>query len=259
MDFKIIHLNSVDSTNTYLDNLAKKGYPHGTVVVADTQTAGRGRFRRQWFSPPGRNIYMSILVRPERTKRELSDFSVLPMLAGIACAKAIRSVTGLSVGLKWPNDILLEEKKLGGILVESRIEHPSTASSNTGLTASFIIGIGINVNMKREDLPEDIKDIAISLFMVTGREFLREVLIEGIIREFFRLYEEFIAQGKGYIISEWQSMSSTIGRRVRCLLPDGREVKGNAIAVYENGYLLVERDGGVIEIIKAGDVFHYSS
>lgn len=253
MAFKIIHLNSVDSTNTYIDNLAKKGYPHGTVVVADTQTAGRGRFRRQWFSPPGRNIYMSILVRPEKTERRLSDFSVLPMLAGIACARAIQSVTGLPVCLKWPNDILLEEKKLGGILVESRIEAPGTE-----LNAFFIIGIGINVNMKREDLPEDIKDMATSLYISTGREFSRELLIEEILREFFRLYEEFIAMGKGYIISEWQSLSTTIGRFVRCLLPDGREVAGKAIAVDEDGHLLVQTEG-VIEVIKAGDVFYCSS
>ncbi len=256
MDFKIIHLNSVDSTNTYLDNLAKEGYPHGTVVIADSQTAGRGRFSRRWFSPPGRNIYMSILVRPDKTKIGLSEFAVLPMLAGIACARAIHSITDLPLSLKWPNDMLLYEKKLGGILVGSRIEHSS--ASSTLLSASFIIGIGINVNMRKEELPEDIKDIATSLFMATGMEFSRELLIEGTLKEFFRLYEEFLANGKSYIIGEWQSLSSTLGRMVRCILPDGRQVEGKAIAVDDNGYLLVERDGA-IEIIKAGDVFHCSS
>lgn len=256
MSINFIRLTTVDSTNTYLDNLAREGYPHGTVVVADSQTAGRGRFSRRWFSPPGRNIYMSILVRSEKTKTELQEFAVLPMLAGIACARAIHSITGLPISLKWPNDVLLYEKKLGGILVESRIEHSSTSS--TLLSASFIIGMGMNVNMRKDELPEDIKDIATSLFMVTGREFSRELLIEGILKEFFRLYEEFLLRGKGYIIGEWQSLSSTLGRMVRCILPDGRQVEGKAIAVDDNGYLLVERERA-IEIIKAGDVFHCSS
>ncbi|MCX7793371.1 MAG: biotin--[acetyl-CoA-carboxylase] ligase [Thermodesulfovibrionales bacterium] len=250
---RIIILDRVDSTNTYLSILAKEGYPHGTVVIADTQTAGRGRFRRQWFSPPGKNIYMSILVKPEGVNQSLSDFSILPLLAGIASARAIRYFTGLPVNLKWPNDLLLYEKKLGGILVESHM-----APSVGILDAYFIVGIGINVNMKREELPEDIKDIATSLYMIAGREFERKPLIEEILKEFFILYEEFKSEGKTYIISEWQSLSSTLGRKVRCLMPDGREITGRAVALDDNGYLIVEKDG-VLESIKAGDVFHCSS
>lgn len=250
MNYNIIYLSSVDSTNTYLDELAKRGYPHGTVVVADSQTAGRGRFRRQWFSPPGKNIYMSILVRYQKDSgRELSDFSVIPLLAGVASLVAINSHTGLPLSLKWPNDILLYEKKLGGILVESKIEKEE---------AYFIAGIGINVNMRKDELPREIRQIATSLYMVTEKEFSREALIEAICKEFFKLYEEFIKQGKNYIISLWQDLSSTLGRPVRCLLPDGRAIDGKAIAVDEDGYLLVEREGA-IEVIKAGDVFHCSS
>ncbi len=260
MDLPIIYLNAVDSTNTYLDGLAKKGYPHGTVVVADTQTAGRGRFGRVWFSPPKRNIYMSILVRPSRGRVDLSDYAILPMLAGIACARAINKALSLKTGesplrvtLKWPNDILLKEKKLGGILVDSRIEN--IRSGNT----YFIVGIGINVNMTLEEMPEDIKDIATSLYIATGMEFSKNEVIEEILKEFSKIYEEFLNNGKAYIVSEWQSRSSTIGRSVRALLSDGTEIYGKAIAVDENGYLLIAMYDGGIELIKAGDIYHVDS
>jgi len=279
MNLRLLHLNTVDSTNTYLDRLAKEGSPHGTVVIADTQTAGRGRFRRVWFSPPGKNIYMSILIRPSgfggesktevgsqrsevgRGKIGLSDYGILPMLAGVASARAINKVLGsrMLVTLKWPNDILLKEKKLGGILVEGRIESGrELAVANT----YFIVGIGINVNMTMEEMPEEIKDIATSLYIALGVEFSKDEIIDLILKEFFKLYDEFLNKGKAYIISEWQTMSSTIGRTVRAVLPDGREVCGRAVAVNDDGYLLIVKNlGGEsnnrgLEVIKEGDIYH---
>lgn len=243
--WSVIHLNTVDSTNTYLDRLAKEGYPHGTVVVADSQTSGRGRFQRKWFSPPGKNIYMSILLRPEGVP--LPELSVIPMLTGIACARAIRTLTNLEVFLKWPNDILLNERKLGGILVESKIEAERVY---------IIAGIGINVNMTEEDLPEEIMDIATSLYIVARRGFSRELIMNEILYEFFELYRGLLQKGRSFIISEWQTLSSTIGKTVRVVLPDGREIRGKAIQVDEDGALLIQKDDLTLEVIRTGDVFH---
>ena len=321
MNLRLLHLNTVDSTNTYLDRLAKEGYPHGTVVISDTQTAGRGRFGRVWFSPPGKNIYMSILVRPSGLTvtsplrlDSKSEHGILPMLAGVACARAINKILNqrsevncylrhqrgqksdisatvrqrdrktvtpslnfplkgglpIWVTLKWPNDILLKEKKLGGILVEGRIEVGGVSNSCSELAvanAYFIVGIGINVNMTIEEMPEEIKDIATSLYIALGVEFSRDEIIDLILKEFFKLYDEFLNKGKAYIISEWQTMSSTIGRAVKAVLPDGREVYGRAVAVNDDGYLLIDKNlggesnigGGGLEVIKAGDIYHVDS
>jgi len=179
------------------------------------------------------------------------------------------------VTLKWPNDILLKEKKLGGILVEGRIESGEVTSSGSVTfttdrelavaNAYFIVGIGINVNMTMEELPEEIKDIATSLYIALGVEFSRDEIIDLILKEFFKLYDEFLNKGKAYIISEWQTMSSTIGRAVKAVLPDGREVYGRAVAVNDDGYLLIvknsggESNSGGLEVIKAGDIYHVDS
>jgi len=121
--------------------------------------------------------------------------------------------------------------------------------------------------MTMEEMPEEIKDIATSLYIALGMEFSRDEIIDLILKEFFKLYDEFLNKGKAYIISEWQTMSSTIGRAVKAVLPDGREVYGRAVAVNDDGYLLIDKNlggessigGGSLEVIKAGDIYHVDS
>jgi len=157
---ELVLLKSVGSTNDFTSGLAEKGFPHGTVVIAEEQTQGRGRLGRPWVSPPG-NIYMSILLR------DIADAPQLTRLVPAACASALSALTGVSVGIKWPNDLMINERKLGGILIETR--------AGSGGVRYAVVGIGINVNAAPEG--------AISLLEATGRHFHRNGLIAGVINE----------------------------------------------------------------------------
>ncbi len=157
---ELVLLKSVGSTNDFTSGLAEKGFPHGTVVIAEEQTQGRGRFGRPWVSPPG-NIYMSILLR------DIADAPQLTPLVPAACASALKRLTGIPVGIKSPNDLMINERKLGGILIETR--------AGAGGIRYAVVGIGINVNAAPEG--------AISLFEATGRSFDMAGLIAGVLDE----------------------------------------------------------------------------
>ncbi len=227
--------------------LAKQGSPHGTIVIAEEQTHGRGRFKRTWFSPKGSNIYMSILLRPPVSLQRASTLSIL---SGVAVALAIRNFVDLMVNLKWPNDIIFNEKKLGGILLESHIEK--------GIIHYAVIGIGINVNISIDDMPDEIKGIATSLREELGYTISRDVLVERILRKFFRLYEEWLVDDKS-IIDKWKRLTTTLGRSVTCILPDGKKLSGYAEDIDIGGSLIIRDNMGNTTKINAGDVIHCSN
>jgi len=237
----IISMGTVDSTNTVAMGLGEGDAPHGTVVVADRQTQGRGRLGRSWVSPEG-NIHMSILLRPPLAP---SDVSLLTMTAAVGCARALRKITGLRVEIKWPNDLMLSGRKRGGILTETK--------SRGKMTLFAVVGIGINLNSGAGDFPSELWATATSLRVETGKEIPKNDLIAGILEEIGLWYGRLTRGEKEIILSEWRHLSSTLGRRVK--VTSGTDsLEGVAEALDGAGRLIVRLSSGARKVISAGDV-----
>lgn len=242
-----IFLETVDSTNSYAFFLAENGYPHGTVVVADAQTKGKGRHGRTWHSPRGKNIYMSIILR--NTRKGL--VSLLPLLAAIAVAEAIDEKAFVPIKVKWPNDLMVSDdngfKKVGGILSEARFSggHPEF----------FILGIGINVNSLRNDLSPEIANSATSLRIESGRDFDRNELLENILGSIDRWYGLLLKGEKSEILKRWRALSLTLGKEVKAITGE-KTIKGIAVDIDEEGRLLLRLPSGEIERISSADLVH---
>lgn len=248
----IILMQSVDSTNRVAMELGDKGAPHGTTVIAETQTKGRGRLGRTWISPPGDNIYMSAILRPA-LKPE--DATLLTILAAVACVKAIRDATGIEVKIKWPNDLMVSDRKLGGILAEIK-----SCSENI---AYAVIGIGINISTELKDFPPDVRAIATSIYEETARRvaceaalepsLLRPLLISGILNEIDSWYGILAATGREPLMDEWRRFTSTLKRPV--MVKTGEETfTGVAEDIDECGLLIIRLPSGSLKKINAGDV-----
>jgi len=210
--------------------------PDGTVVVAETQTASRGRFQRHWVSQPG-NLYLSVVFRP--TLQALPSLSIL---SGVAVARAIRKTTGLNPRIKWPNDILLDGKKIAGILVESVLEGEAVRYA--------AVGIGINVSLDTNEINE-IASFATSLNAATGDAVSREALLRHLLQDLDALYLQ-LGQGKSPLL-EWKSLLETLGQRVRVACRDEIYV-GLAEDVDPVGQLTLRLDDGEPVSLSAGDV-----
>jgi len=240
------HLYSVDSTNSYAVGLLgqDKSAAHGTVVMAERQTAGRGRRGRSWISIPGVGLYISIILRPEISS------SLAPLLTlgtAVAAHDAIERATELEVDIKWPNDLLLGRKKICGILseLEAEVDH----------VRAMVIGVGINVN--NEEFPEEIADSATSLRLELRRTHSRIEILLDFLHEFERLYEQFCEKGPSAIIDPWtRSSSFAKGRAIK--VDDGvRLIRGVTDGLNALGALrILEADGG-IEEVYSGDVVHW--
>ena len=239
----IICMNQTESTNVLARVMVEGGLGEGLIAVADLQTQGRGRHDRNWHSPLG-GLYFSIVLKP-RIADEAAP--LLGFLTACAIATEIREVLGLEVSLKWPNDILVGERKLGGILSE-------TISTNGSLLA--VIGVGINQNIRREDFPAELQDHTTTILSEIGRETSRETLISAIISGIdSRLGRVESDSSFSSILDEWTGHSSTIGRSVR--VRDGSKViEGLAIGIGPDGSLEVEDSDGQLKRILIGDIFH---
>lgn len=239
---EVLVFDEVESTNSIGYDLLKKDYPSGTVVIADRQTKGRGRLGRKWISPEGKNLYLSFAIKPQIYPK----YATLLTLTGvIACTTALRRYTEIPVLIKWPNDMLVGDKKVGGILTEMKIEGEKIKAA--------VIGIGININMTEEDIPEEIKEIATSLRIFKNEEFSRIILAAEIIKEFDKWYQLLEKKNKKAIIDRWIELSGTIGKQVKIVLSD-REIIALAEAIDEEGRLIVKLEDGTYEKISAGDV-----
>jgi len=240
---EIIYHETVTSTNDIAMELsARKKDPEGIVVIADTQTKGRGRFGREWISPPGVNCYFTVILRPSVPQNDLTLFT---LMAAIAVVSAIREFTGLKAEIKWPNDILLNGKKTGGILTEAR-----SARGRIGLMA---VGIGININMSLNDLPEDIRAFSTSLAAESGKYFNRAGLLGKILKELERYYKILLKGNKRALINDWLRLNSTIGNKV--IVKDNDKImSGIAENINESGELMIKLVSGKIETVRAGDV-----
>jgi BirA family biotin operon repressor/biotin-[acetyl-CoA-carboxylase] ligase len=233
---------SVPSTNTVAMDLASQGCPDGTVVISDAQTAGKGRLGRSWSSPPGKNLYMSIVLRPGISPR---DATALTLLAAVACASALRRSTSVPVSIKWPNDLIIRQRKIGGILTEIRADLDRINYA--------IVGIGININVAEEDMTDDIKAIATSVFLETGVHFWRSELAGAIILDFDKWYGRLLSEGKKDIVNEWLALSTTIGKHIRVTLMN-QTFEGVAEGIDDEGQLIVKLINGMYRKVSAGDV-----
>jgi BirA family transcriptional regulator, biotin operon repressor / biotin---[acetyl-CoA-carboxylase] ligase len=238
---RFYHFFKTDSTNRVAMDLAYAGEAEGAVILAEEQTAGRGRAGRKWHSEVGTGIYVTMLLRPRLSPAQAP---VLTMLAGLSLHAAILGQTGLNTELKWPNDIVLEGKKIGGILTEMHAE-PSHVRF-------VIVGIGINVNQER--FPPELAAIATSLRKETGRMQSRLELLVRLLREFETDYNRFLREGPAYVTERFAVVSPFAnGKRVR--VDTGRETySGVTAGLSAEGMLRVKKEGGAVVTVIAGDV-----
>jgi len=234
--------SEVDSTNVVAFRLVMQGAQEGTVVLAESQTRGKGRLGRRWESPAGSNIYLSIILRPKIPPTKLP---LITLMAAVACAEAIEEVAGLLPTIKWPNDLLIKGKKLGGILTEADME--------MDVINFVVVGIGINCNMTRTSFPPSIQDTATSLQEALGREISRLPLIRAILRNLEQWYTVLV-QGRGREIRRrWKELSHIGGKGIAVTFM-GTVVEGTALDIDDDGALLVQVGGGGVKRIVAGDV-----
>lgn len=241
MGQSIYFYEETDTTNNRARELALEGAPEGTLVVAEKQTAGRGRRGKVWESPLGTGIWMSLVLRPQIAPAEAS---VLTLLCGLATAEAIEAETGLSAGIKWPNDILINGKKAVGILTEMDCEMSEV---------HFVIpGIGINVNTA--SFPPEIAEIATSLYLECGKTVSRRCLVHKVLERLEEHYETFLRTGSfAAMLEDYRKHCITLGKEVHVL---GREpFFAEALDITPEGELLVRRaDNGKEEVVFSGEV-----
>ncbi|MDD5234200.1 MAG: biotin--[acetyl-CoA-carboxylase] ligase [Syntrophales bacterium] len=239
---RIVFLPETDSTNDRAAALAVQGAEEGTVVFAESQRGGKGRLGRKWHSPPGVNLYFSMVLRPAIAPARAAGLTIV---AGVAAAEALPLFCPSPIELKWPNDILAGGKKVCGILTEMR--------HSGGDIGHVVIGIGVNVNIRSVQLDEEIRSRATSLREESGRKISREDLAAAILIRFEEWYRVFLAEGFEPVRKEWIRKSGMTGRRVRVVMRNGVR-EGTVTGMDENGVLLLAAEGsGPIEIIS-GDV-----
>jgi len=239
---KIVCLQETGSTNAVAFRMAEEGAPEGTTVIADSQTGGKGRLGRVWASPPGVNLYCSILLRPQIQPMEASQ---LTFLSVVALARAIEKLTPLSPRIKWPNDILIEGKKVAGLLNEM--------SAETDKVNFVVLGIGVNLNMTIDEFPAELRHPATSLYLESGVRVRRTDFARCLLQELDSIYGTFLREGYGPVRSEWLQRSRLAGERVTVSNND-RVTVGRVSGIDEYGALLLEVDDGTTVQVLAGDV-----
>jgi len=246
---------SIDSTNRYLLDEARAGAPEGVVAVADHQTAGRGRLGRSWEAPPGANLLVSVLLRPDLGP---DDRHLATTAVALAAVDAVSDTTGTALAVKWPNDLVDGQgRKLAGVLAESDLA-PAAAG---GLAPPVVVGIGVNVAWPGadEDLPPDLVGRAVSLRMLGGRPVDRDTLLTALLARLGgpdgRAAALGTAEGRAGLARDLLAACSTVGTRVRVDLADG-SFEGTATGITPEGHLLVATDGDGTRTVVAGDVVH---
>jgi len=234
---------TVESTNTLAKQLAAEGAPHGTILIADSQTGGRGRMGRTFHSPSGCGIYFSLILRPDCKAEQLMH---LTCAAGVAACDAIEEVTGFRPGTKWINDLVAGKKKLGGILTELSI------APNDGKVQYAVIGIGINCNHSPEDFPPELRDIATSLAAVTKNSCDRARLCAALTEALWKMSSQLISS-KESIMSRYRKDCITTGKRVVILRGEEKRY-ATALSVDDDGGLLVAYGDGTTEVVSSGEV-----
>ena len=233
----------LDSTNTQAKRFAAQGAPHGTVIVADRQTGGRGRMGRSFSSPAGMGVYLSVLLRPDCTPDKLMH---LTCAAGLAARNAVNRLCGIAPEIKWPNDLVINGKKLGGILTETALD------SRTGRLAYAVVGIGINCCQKATDFPEDICHIATSLYLLTGKSISPMELSAVLTEELYRM-DSLLLTDKNQLMADYRTVCITPGKAISIVQGDA-VFHGTALNVDDDGGLVVQLSDGTEKTVNSGEV-----
>lgn len=239
----VIHyFETCPTTQKIAHKEAQNGAPNGTLIIAEEQTAGKGRLSRPWTSAAGLGIWMSLIIRPELTPQQAPQTT---LVAAVAIVKAIEDVVGIRPSIKWPNDILIEGKKVTGILTELQ--------ADPDRVKAIILGIGLNANLQASDFPEELRDIATSLKIVTGKEVNRAKIAAKIL-EYLELYiEQYVNEGFTPIKKLWEMYAVTKGKRVKAVMLH-ETVEGIALGISEEGLLEVQLDDGSVQGIYSADI-----
>jgi len=236
---ELLLLSATESTNTLAMEMAAKGAPEG-VVIAETQTGGKGRLGRKWISPRG-NLYLSVILRPALPTHKAP---LITLMGAVAAARAIRTTCRVPASIKWPNDILLSGRKAGGLLTEmsaepERIKH-------------VVLGIGLDVNMEMSELPADVRGLTTTLAVEAGARVDRTELVRQLLLELERWYGVFLSK-ENDVLREWGALNVTIGNRV-AVSGLGDALQGLAQGIDSEGRLIVRQDDGTVRTVASGDV-----
>lgn len=236
---RIYHFDTINSTNEYAKRLALQGGEEGDIVISEEQTEGKGRIGKSWFSPKGENIYTSIILKPNIS---VDLLPLITIMAGVATVLSIEKFSSnISPKIKWPNDILINKKKVAGILTEG---------FNLGSSNQFIIlGIGINVNIPIENFPKELKDKATSLFIEKKCKMDKEILLKTLYQEIDIWYNHLKCNNIEKIIEKWENYSCTLGKQVIT-----EKTSGEAIGLDLTGALLIKDEQGVTKRIISGEI-----
>ncbi|HET8722194.1 MAG TPA: biotin--[acetyl-CoA-carboxylase] ligase, partial [Nitrospira sp.] len=234
--------------------LGQAGIEHGVLVLADAQTAGRGRMGRSWFSPSGVNVYGSLIIRTAVDAERLAEWlSWLPLIAALAAADALENSGAPHIAVKWPNDLLIHERKVGGILCES--------GSSRGAGPFQVIGIGLNVNGALEDFPDQLRPLATTIRQETGGFTDRNRLMAQLLNELESRLDTFLSHSLDSIVLAYRRRCATVGKTVKAVLADGTEHVGVAEAIERDGSLtLLQRPlpsgPATARQLRAADIMH---
>jgi BirA family biotin operon repressor/biotin-[acetyl-CoA-carboxylase] ligase len=239
---RIEYHEEVESTNTEALHLAQQGAEEGTVVIAEAQSAGRGRLTRSWESPPSMNLYLSVVLRPEIPA---VSSSLIPLMVGVAVADVISQYCSGKVRLKWPNDVLIEGKKICGILTEMR--------TKTDRVAFIIAGLGVNLNMQKLHFPRELRETATSLRIETAMDIDRVDFAVRLFETLGNWYRVFLNGGQEHIREHWLNYADIIGKRIEVVFKNDTQ-RGTVTGLDENGALLLQGETGVQQVL-AGDVY----
>lgn len=239
----IVYCQQTGSTNTDAFHRAEEGAIEGTIVIADSQSGGKGRLGRIWSSPSGVNLYCSIILRPNIMPYQAPQ---LTFLSAVAVARAIEVTTNLKPQIKWPNDVLINGCKIAGLLNEMCAE--------TDGVKFVVLGIGVNLNMRREDFPNDLRTPATSLFLELGKAVPRARFAASMLNELDTLYTEFLAHGFEPVRLEWQQRSLANNRQVEVTDGGQERLCGAFSGIDESGAMLVRLENGTTTRIYSGDV-----
>jgi BirA family transcriptional regulator, biotin operon repressor / biotin---[acetyl-CoA-carboxylase] ligase len=238
---RIYSYKSVGSTNVVAQDLAKSGYPEGTLVIADTQTKGKGRLGRKWHSPPGKGLYFSLILRPDIPPDRIAGLS---LVAGLAVVRAVKEVTGIGAQTKWPNDVLYKKKKIAGILVELAAE--------LDRINYMVLGCGINVNTQKKHFPLGMQMKSTSLRIINRKDVPRVQLLRSMLKHFEDLYDNFCRHGFGYLSGEIIHNSGVVGKQVTLIIGK-QKISGKVVSIDDDGRLVLKNKTGLMSY-PAGEV-----
>jgi len=234
--YKIYYIRECTSTQDIAEELAKSGAPEGSVIVAEKQTRGRGRFSREWFSGEG-GLWFTVLLKP----KVVNNLQLISLAMGTAVAESIKKLLKINVGLKWPNDVVYKGKKLAGILVEGKVE--------ADVIKYILVGVGVNINNK---IPDELKDIATSISEILGFKIPRAPVLKGILESFAKYYISILHGKHEYVIKEWKKHTVTLNRRVVVKFIN-EVIEGIATGIGKDGSLIIRCSDGSIKKAYAGD------